>query len=243
MEAARLKARSGVPHTIVYRRGVCCDEYELPNYDNEAEAEAEVHWQRHLQHLQTFPEEFKNNKHLVWIENINEPDKERPEWLAKFSFHTALKAMAAGYSYAAFSWASGTPEPYAWEGPEMENFLRVAAQYPDRIAIALHEYDYWHPTLRDSYPSFVGRFERLFEVCDAKGISRPTVLITEFGWPGIPPAEEMMQADNVPWADGLYAGYPQVKGAALWDPRGDMSEHVAALTTYSLQNYFAIPRE
>jgi len=124
----------------------------------------------------------------------------------------------------------------------MQKFLRLAAQHPDRIAISLHEYNYGDPTLRDTYPSLVGRFQKLFERCDANNIPRPTVLVTEFGWPGTPPVEEVMSPDNVPWAAGLYAGHRQVKGAALWD-QGDLSSHLSAMTAYALQNYFAIPKE
>jgi len=121
-EAAALKARSGVPHTIVYRR--CCDQYELPDYNNDAAQEAEIHWQRHLQ---AFPPEVKSIRHLVWVETINEPwkgdqDTNNAEWLATFSYQTALKAMAAGYNYSAFGWSSGEPEPGPPPGPQSPGF-------------------------------------------------------------------------------------------------------------------------
>lgn len=251
-EAARLRRRSGVLHTIIYRR--CCGEYELPDYDDDPERQAQVHWQRHLQ---AFPLEVVDNKDLMWVETINEPWKgddarNNAEWLATFSYHTSLLAMAAGYNYSAFGWSSGEPEVgappgplqpgYQWDGPEMKKFLRLAAQNPSRISISLHEYNYSDSTLRSTYPHLVGRFEKLFERCDANGIPRPTVLITEFGWPGPPPAPEVMRSDNIPWAAGLYAGHREVKGAALWD-QGDMSSHISTLTAYALQNYFAIPKE
>jgi len=123
----------------------------------------------------------------------------------------------------------------------MQRFLRLAAQYPNRVAISLHEYNYGDPSLRATYPSLVGRFEKLFERCDANGIARPTVLITEFGWPGPPSAGEVMAPDNVPWAAGLYARYPEVEGAALWD-QGGMGPIISRMTAYALQNYFAVPR-
>ena len=265
-EAARLKARSGVPHVAIFRR--CCQEqgvvYELPACalqpggwnnctDDIAQQEATAHWERHRLRLPLDVVERQS----VWVETINEPWKgdntrNNAEWLAKFSYYTALAAMADGYNYAAFGWSSGEPEPgpppyplspgYQWDGPEMQKFLRLAAQHPDRIAISLHEYNYGDPTLRDTYPSLVGRFQKLFERCDANNIPRPTVLVTEFGWPGTPPVEEVMSPDNVPWAAGLYAGHRQVKGAALWD-QGDLSSHLSAMTAYALQNYFAIPKE
>ena len=95
------------------------------------------------------------------METINEPWKgsstrNNAEWLAKFSYYTALEALAAGYNYAAFGWTSGEPEDgppsdpdldpsYQWDGPEMQTFLRLAAQYPERIALSLHEYDLGGP--------------------------------------------------------------------------------------------------
>jgi PKD repeat protein len=260
-EVAGLRARSGVPHTAIYRR--CCEEFELPPCavggdwnnctDDIAQQEAHAHW---LRHLQVFPREVVDNKQWVWVETINEPWKgsgtrNNAEWLAKFSYYTAQETLAAGYNYAAFGWSSGEPEVgpppdamspgYQWDGPEMQRFLRLAAQYPDRIAISLHEYNYGDPTLRSTYPSLVGRFEKLFARCDANGIRRPTVLVTEFGWPAPPSAGEVMAPDNVPWAAGLYAGYPQVEGVALWD-QGGMGPIISRMTAYALQNYFAILR-
>ena len=264
-DAAELRVRSGVPHTIVFRR--CCDAYELPScaiasagsawstctMDN-AQQEAEAHWQRHLQ---AFPPDVQAYKQHVWVETINEPWKgsstrNNAEWLARFSYYTALQALAAGYNYAAFGWSTGEPEyglppkpdldpSHQWDGPEMQRFLRLAAQYPDRIALSLHEYDLDQPTLRATYPSNVGRFEKVFERCDANGIPRPTVLITEFGWPGVPSVPYQMSPDNLPWAAGLYAQHPQVLGVNIWDG-GDLSPLIPALTGYALQNYFAIPR-
>jgi hypothetical protein len=263
-DAAALRVRSGVPHTIVFRR--CCEAFELPacaiasastawsscTMDN-AQQEAEAHWQRHLQ---AFPPDVQAYKQHVWVETINEPWKgsgtrNNAEWLARFSYFTALEALAAGYNYAAFGWTTGEPEygpapnpaldpSHQWDGPEMQRFLRLAAQYPDRIALSLHEYDLSGPTMKATYPDLVGRFEKLFERCDANGIPRPTVLITEFGWPGVPSVPVMMSADNIPWAAGLYAKHRQVLGVNIWDG-GDLSPLIPALTAYSLQNYFAIP--
>jgi len=260
-EAAQLRARSGVPHTAIYRR--CCGEYELPDCaaagdwnnctDEIAQQQARAHW---LRHVQAFPPEVVDNKPSIWVETINEPwkgdsSRNNAEWLAKFSYYTALEALAAGYNYAAFGWSTGEPEygpppydlspSYQWDGPEMQNFLRLAGEYPGRIAISLHEYNLTAPTLRETYPHSIGRVQKLLERCDANGIGSPTVLITEFGWPGPPPVEELMSPDNVPWAAGLYAEIRPVKGVALWDA-GDMASIISGMTTYALQNYFAIPR-
>ncbi len=260
-DAAKLRARSGVPHTIVFRR--CCEDFELPPCavngdwnpctDDIAQQQARAHWQRHLQ---AFPPDVQAYKQYIWVETINEPWKgsntrNNAEWLARFSYYTALEALAAGYNYAAFGWSTGEPEygvapkpqydpSYQWDGPEMQKFLRLAAQYPTRIALSLHEYDLDAPTLKTAYDN-VGRFEKVFARCDANGIPRPTVLITEFGWPGVPAVSYQMSPDNLPWAAGLYARHPQVLGVNIWDG-GDLSPLIPALTAYSLQNYFAVPR-
>jgi PKD repeat protein len=241
LEAARLKAASGVPHTLVYRR--CCEEYELPNYDLPAQQAAEEHWQRHRQR---FPRELEPYKHLVWVETINEPDKNRREWLAEFSYYTALLAMADGFNYAAFAWSSGEPESEHWQGPWMRSFLELAGNNPERVAVALHEYDYGGDNVRyeQTYPFLIGRFERLFSICDGWGIPRPTVVITEFGRPGSYDLPSTLDLD-VPWAARLYARHPQVKGAALWylgvGGPPETWQLIGPLTGYSLQNYFEIP--
>ncbi len=175
-----------------------------------AQQEADAH---SLRHLQAFPREVVHNRQSVWRRSTSvgraATTRNNAEWLAKFSYYTALQALAAGYNYAAFGFSTGEPEygappkpdldpSYQWDGPEMQKFLRLAAQYPDRIAISVHEYDLDQPTLRATYPDNVGRFEKLFQRCDANGIPRPTVLITEFGWPGVPSVSYQMSADNLP---------------------------------------------
>jgi hypothetical protein len=61
-------------------------------------------------------------------------------------------------------------------------FLRYAADHPDQIAVALHEYSYLDDNIARFYPYLVGRFQALFDICDRQNISRPTILITEWGW-------------------------------------------------------------
>ena len=67
------------------------------------------------------------------------------------------------------------------------------------------------------------------------------MLITEFGWPGVPSVSYTMGADNVPFAAGVYAQYPQVLGVNMWDG-GDLSPIIPPLTAYALRTYFAIPK-
>lgn len=209
LEAQRLMQASGVEHTLVYRRSG--GHYELPNYRLNPVLAAREHWARHRD---AFPPEL--DPALVWIETINEPDKNRSGWLGMFAIETARLAMNDGFRWAAFGWSAGEPEIYHWELPAMQAFLQMAAQHPDQIAVALHEYSYVNNQIDRLYPNLVGRFQQLFQVSDNLGIDRPTVLITEWGWTyeTVPTAPTAME--HIQWADRLYAMFPEVKGAAIW---------------------------
>jgi hypothetical protein len=246
----QLKAASGVPHELVYRQSQGDGwNSDVPDYWADPYEEAVRHWNRALAE---FPPELEPYKHLFWMETINEVDKNRSEWLAEFAYHTALIAMEQGFNWSAFGWSSGEPEREHWEGPWMQKFLRLAGENPDRVAIALHEYSYVQENLDRLYPNLVGRFQMLFDVCDASGIPRPTVVITEFGWVYDDIADSVEQAMQVdlPWAAELYAPFPQVKGAAIWYLGGgfggianEAQKLIAPMTEDSLQNYFVIPLE
>ena len=144
-------------------------------------------------------------------------DKNRSEWLAELSWHTAQMAPAQGFNYAAFGWSSGEPEPEHWEGPWMINLLELASDQPDRVAIALHEYSFTTDNLTRSYPYLVGRFQALYDVADSYGLRRPTLLVTEFGWEyqHVPGVDQALGVD-IPWAAAPYADHPEVLGTAIW---------------------------
>jgi PKD repeat protein len=249
-EAAQLKAASGVPHVLVYRKSIGDGwSWDVPDYNKNPYDAALEHWQRQRDE---FPPELEQYKHLIWLETINEVDKNRSEWLGEFAYHTALIAMEQGFNWAGFGWSSGEPEREHWEGPWMQKFLQLAGQYPDRVAVALHEYSYVQENLDRLYPHLVGRFQMLFDVCDANGIPRPTVVVTEFGWVYDDIADSVQQAMEVdlPWAAELYAQYPQVLGASIWylgpgfgSIANKAQQLIAPVTAYSLQNYFVIPQE
>jgi hypothetical protein len=206
-EAQQLAHASGVPHLLIYRDTT----RDHPDYNLLPREAAAVHWQYHSGR---WPPEL--DKNLVWFETINEVDKNRSEWLAEFAHETARLALRDGFKWAAFGFATGEPEPHHWQGPKMLQFLRFVSENPDRLAIALHEYSLDPSNIRAQENFLVGRFQDLYRTTDSNGISRPTVLITEWGW----------QADNLPnpgpameqisWANNLYAQYPSVKGAAIW---------------------------
>ncbi len=239
-EAQELMKRSGVPHTLVFRR--TGREFDVPNYDLPPAEAARIHWERHLS---TFPPEL--DKRYVWLETVNEVDKNRTDWLAEFAIETAKLALRDGYKWAAFGWSSGEPEPFHWESPRMLAFLRLVAQYPDQLAIGLHEYSYTKQAVGNMYPYLIGRFQHLFQICDDNNIPRPTVFITEWGWEyqNIPIPEQAME--DIRWAAWLYAAYPQVKGAALWYLGGyfgtidqQAQKLIMPLRDYSLTHYFGV---
>jgi hypothetical protein len=238
--AQELMRRSGVPHVLVYRASGSVPDYALPP----AQA-ARLHWEFHRAN---FPPELDPN--LVWIETLNEPDRKRSQWLGQFALETARLAMADGFRWAAFGWASGEPEPAQWRSPAMLEFLRLAGENPERLAIAVHEYSYIKSEIDHDYPYKIGRFLALFDIADQHGFPRPTVLITEWGWEYAAIPDVGQAIADVDWATRLYAPFPQVKGAAIWNLGigccfADISEQVTRLvgplTLYSLTHYFAIP--
>lgn len=241
-KAQQLAQESGVPHTLVFRATGGVPDYSLPPADA-----AQQHWEFHREQ---FPPELDPS--LVWVETINEVDKNRSEWLAEFALETAQLAMADGFRWAAFGWASGEPEPEHWELPAMLEFLRLAGENPDRLAVALHEYSLdTQEGLQELYPYRLGRFMQLFDVADRYDIPRPTILITEFGWEynSIPPPARAL--DELSWAANLYASFPQVKGAAIWNLGagccfGTVSEEVHQLIDplrrFNLTTAYSIPR-
>ncbi len=195
-------------HVTVFR--MSGGDLELPDYNLPPGQAADEHWARVKAAL---PPEFDRR---TWLEVMNEPDKGRADWLGWFAHRTAELALRDGYRFAAFGWSSGEPEPADWKTPGMVAFLRLASQHPERIAVALHEYSYDVEDIARQYPSLVGRFQMLFRICDAQGIGRPTVLITEWGWEyqSVPAVGEAMK--DIAWAAELYAAYPEVRGAAIW---------------------------
>jgi len=172
----------------------------------------------------------------------------RSEWLGYFAVETARLALEDGYRWAAFGWSSGEPEITDWTTHSMLEFLRLAGDYPDQIAIALHEYSFLSRDIGHEYPFKLGRFQLLFEIADMYEIPRPTILITEWGWEygDVPAGDKAMR--DIEWAAAMYAPYPEIKGAAIWylgdGYRGiaDKTQRlIEPVTVYSLGTYFAIP--
>ena len=234
---------TNAPHILVYRKSTDGEhDYDVPNYNLSPQQAALEHWQLHME---VFPPELDSSK--VWLETINEVNKQESEWLGEFALETAQLALADGFKWAAFGWSAGEPEPEHWESPAMLEFLELAGNNPDRLAIALHEYSYTVDDIADGYHYKVGRFQTLFQVCDEHNIPRPKVLITEWGWEyrDVPDVSKAM--DDIAWASWLYAAFPQVQGAAIWYLGGDFGDIanqtqrlIAPVRDYAQSNYFVI---
>lgn len=243
--------KSGVPHVIVYRLSTAGQNdgftYDIPRYDdfpNDPEAAAQKHWEKTLAKL---PREF--NKEHVWLELINEVDRNRCDWLGQFAAYCAALAVRDGYKITMFGWSSGEPEKEGWATRGMLEYLRLCAQHPDRFAISIHEYSYNKEDIKDGFPYKLGRFKELFAVCDEFGIARPMVHITEWGWEyqSVPPPDRAME--DIRWANKLYGPYPQIQGAAIWylgrggefgSIHNETQQLIAPLTELTLNETFTV---
>ncbi|MCA9938393.1 MAG: M23 family metallopeptidase [Anaerolineales bacterium] len=239
-ELAALRQQSGVPHVIVFRRSGGA--FELPNYNLSPAQAAAEHWQRIVDAL---PPEFvaNNDKEHVWLEVINEPDKNRADWIGQFMTAIAQLALANGYKVAGPGWSTGEPEPTDWQTPGWQAYLQLCAQHPDQVAVALHEYSLDAGNILAGNGSLIGRFQQLFDVCDQANIARPCVLITEWGWVyNHVPTPELAMA-HLKEAAKIYQPHPQVLGAAIWylghgysDIANKAQKLIAPLTGYALSD-------
>ena len=222
-ELAELAARSGVEHVVVFRLSTSgqnapdvppdrLKHFDIPDYSLSPVEAAAKHWRTTLDRV---PPEFDRDR--VWLEPINEVDKNRSNWLGHFAAAIGRRALDEGYKVTLFGWSSGEPEPEHWHTAGMRRYLQMCADHPHRLAVALHEYSLTKDDIGDGFPHKLGRFQQLFAACDAQEIPRPTVHITEWGWEDRRiPGDRRQAMDDIHWAAGLYAAHPQVKGAAIW---------------------------
>lgn len=218
-------ANSSVPHTIIFRRSVPhegsvppSDDPDVPRYELSPQAACEEHLGWHLAHL---PPELDPS--VTWIADINEPDKERSEWLAAYSLYAARKCDQLGYKYVALNWSVGTPrngsivngvqEEDAWFKPNMQALIAYAKQHKHNFAFGLHEYSLVTYDILHNLGDYVGRICKALDKLSMPDIN---VFITEFGWTyqEVPDPETAMR--HIREAFALYSKYPQIKGASIW---------------------------
>jgi hypothetical protein len=216
-EAVELARNSGIRHVINYRMASSPTyNYDVPNYNLSPSEAASIHWRATIDNL---PPEYKNDpfhRDLVWLEVVNEVDKERSDWIGWFCLHIATIAGAEGYRVALPAWSTGEPEPEHWLEDGMVAFLTYAAEHTDRVAVAVHEYSLHPELLFEDYPYLIGRIESLFDACDSLGIVHPTTLVTEFGWQATHVPEPAVAIPELERAASYYYDFPNVYGAGIW---------------------------
>lgn len=215
-DAQEIVRGSVVPHNIIFRRNKFPHTQSgdsAPDYSLSPQRVAEQHW---LSHVKQWPKELDPS--LVWGETANEWRKELEwaNWIGEFCYYTAQFALKAGWKWIGPGYASGTPEEGSWEQPWMIKFLKLCADYPEQLGVALHEYSYTIDNIHNMEPFLIGRFQQLYASCDKLGIARPTTFITEWGWEerNVPSLERGMQ--DIIEIGALYAKYPTLKGAVIW---------------------------
>ncbi|MEZ4518323.1 MAG: NBR1-Ig-like domain-containing protein [Chloroflexota bacterium] len=213
MEEAQALCRDTgeTPHTLVYRNLAGPAE---PDYHRAPKEAAGLFWEAHRTSL---PDSL--DKEVAWIEPmaISRTTEMWGDWLGSFAYELAQQMLSDGYKLAAFSFPVATPQIKLWERDEMQRFLLLCGRHPDRLGIALQEFsrqvdDIWFR--RDDH---IGRFYNLFATCDRAEISRPTVLISQWGWtPERIPTKTAVALEDVQSVAAYYARFPQIRGAAIW---------------------------
>ncbi len=226
LEVIELRRSSGVPHVVAYRMTTAGQgdgfNYDVPQYLLDPIDAANIQWQAIVSKL---PPEYRDDpfhKEHVWLVVCNEVDKNRADWLGQFGVRIGELAIEQGYNVALFGFSSGEPEPEHWEEPGMLAFLELCGQFPDRVALALHEYSYswdiWNPRDAEGQPTFslIGRYADVLEVCVDHNIPAPTILITEWGWhqDKVPSPEDAIP--DITNVGLLYEKELSVRGAMIW---------------------------
>jgi hypothetical protein len=236
-EVLTLKEYSGVPHFVMFRvSDKNHPEWDLPSYGLPPDTAFNVHWMKLYQVLPTEYLDSNWYKENIVLNIINEPDKNRADWLGWFCLEAAQFAVANNFRFSLPSFAAGEPEIEHWETPGMLTFLDYASSHSHNVLVDLHEYSYdnddiWSPRDPDGKPGFyhVGRFQALHDVCDAHGISHPRITIGEFGWNSTTAPHIPLSMEHVIEANALYSQFSNISGVVLWclGPwQGDIAQRI-----------------
>lgn len=240
---------SNAGHVVVFRLSTRGQndgfDYDVPRYDLTPADAARVHWEATLAKL---PPEFDRER--VWLEVINEVDKGRSNWLGHFAAEIGKLALMSDYKLLLFGWSAGEPEQTDWQTAGMLRYLRLCADNPGQLGISLHEYSYDKNDIWRLAGDLIGRYERLFEVCDAHNLPHPPVVITEWGWEYRDVPRPNHALEDIAAVAELYASSPALLGAAIWYLGGDFGnihnqtqKLIEPVTIYSLQAEFEVDDE
>lgn len=166
--------------------------WEVPEYHLSPQEASNRNWQWHIARI---PPELR--KEWIWIETINEPDQTvaKADWIGWFMYHHGLKAVTEGRKFCGPGYAPGNPDEGAWDTPGMLAYLALCDEYPNSLAIALHEYSL-HPTeiftkkengnivpcSKEESGRLVGRFTDLVDTCQRNNLNVPKIFMTEWGY-------------------------------------------------------------
>lgn len=208
-------AGSQVDHVAVVR---CMSHNDVPLYDYPID-QAVADWlDRYVPTIG--PDVIKYHERII-TKHGNELNKNKIQWLADFytALHPALLQRMGWNKHriAIFNFSAGEPEPENWES--ILPFLRMVGNNPDKFVIGLHEYSLDESDIFNDYNYYVGRFQRLYDVCDANGIKRPEFVIHEWGWRDtVIPMETSWALADIDKAMTMYAQKAGEKflGAGIW---------------------------
>lgn len=176
--------------------------------------------------IESLPQEFDKR---VWIQSWNEADKDshwqtgdegwssgNASWFGFTAVACAQYLNARGYKMLAFAFSSGEPEILDWYTDGMKAYLNYCNNNLDQAGIALHEYSYVEE-MPGTNTGLIGRYKHLHRICDAMGIARPKIRITEFGWThNWAPSWQQGMADIVTVVDTFYGNHPNIDSVNIW---------------------------
>ena len=153
--------QAGQPGYLIWRMDRFPDgSDDVPRYGVPVDQEAARYMQAIIQQ---FPQEL--DKSRVYVEVINEPDRNQLDYLGRLGKALGQLAITNGFKIILFGFNSGEPEPLAWEEPGMLEFMHFASQNIGNVAISLHEYSF-NRDIHNIEPYLVGRFQFLLDVLE-----------------------------------------------------------------------------
>lgn len=238
---------NGVEHVVVFHPTLASAN---PDYDLEPELAAERFYDDIIAKL---PPEFDKRVWLIWG-NEGRGNPEMFEWWGKCAHRFTTLALADDIKTLAFGWSAGTPEHGFWTSPAVKDWLMLAAANPGMVGVAVHEgtdprinqppqVPDWSPLINPPENDISGRYREMFAACDALGIARLPVFISECAWKynGVPSVAVGMP--HIDQAAKYYNRDKEVLGVSLWylgygpeypNIATQLQKYIAPVTEYTL---------
>ena len=180
---------------------------DVPRYGTDVNIEADRIWNSVLER---FPPEL--NKEYVWVELINEPDKNQSDWLGYLAVELGQRALRDGYKLLCFGWSSGEPELEHWLTNGMQAYLNLVRQNPNQLGVSVHEYSYDINNIMNTDGWLVGRILKVYETVGFEF----TTAITEWGYTynDVPTDTNKVMRDII--SVGELYNVPEILGVQIW---------------------------